>query len=113
MVQERKVFEDGLAVQLLALAQSVEVDHHELRAVELIHPDEKIARMEIIMEEAAVVKPGRQRAQGFRELPAESALLRRGKQRQAVLQEIVQLDGRRDRQGDQVVVQQEPAVPAL
>ena len=71
--------------------QGVEVDHAELGLVGA-EPDQDVARVEVLVDEARVVQPGGQDAEGRGQLLPDPRPPRLGPARAAVLHELVERD---------------------
>ncbi len=60
MVQERQVLADVGPAQATGHAEGVEVDHGQAERVVRFDPDQEVAGMEVLVDEAGVVEPGGQ-----------------------------------------------------
>ena len=95
------------------LPEGVEVDEGKLRRVRLVEPDEQVAGVEVLMEEARVVEVGGQLGDGDGEPLPHPDLAGRLHRRQSSLDELVERHGVGDGGGDEIVLEQEVILALL
>src|SRR5262249_46472846 len=112
-IQEGKIVLRLGPAQWKARSQRIEIDHRQDRLLALIDPDQDVAGMKILVDEAGIMEPRRQGGEHLREPVPDSRLARFGPSRQALLDEFVERPGIGDRRGDQIILEQEESLPLL
>ena len=114
MIQQGEVLHRRAPADAPGGPQGVEVDQGEMRAVVGVEADEEVAGVEVLVDEAGVVEVGRQLGRWRAPATARTFADRRGRHpREPPLDELVERDGLGDRQGDQVVLEEEVPLPLL